>query len=101
MAPIIDIRAVTKTYKSGLTALHPIDLAVQRGEIFALLGPNGAGKTTLISIICGTVTMTSGQVLIAGHDIVHDYRAARRMIGCVTSRCGTNATPASSNCRAA
>ncbi|HTC08857.1 MAG TPA: ABC transporter ATP-binding protein [Acetobacteraceae bacterium] len=83
MAPIIDIRAVTKTYKSGLTALHPIDLAVQRGEIFALLGPNGAGKTTLISIICGTVTMTSGQVLIAGHDIVHDYRAARRMIGLV------------------
>ena len=83
MPPIIDIRAVTKTYKSGLTALHPIDLAVQRGEIFALLGPNGAGKTTLISIICGTVTMTSGQVLIAGHDIVRDYRAARGMIGLV------------------
>jgi ABC-2 type transport system ATP-binding protein len=83
MPSIIDIRAVTKTYKSGLTALHPIDLAVHRGEIFALLGPNGAGKTTLISIICGTVTLTSGQVLVDGHDIVRDYRAARGMIGLV------------------
>ena len=58
-------------------------LAIERGEIFALLGPNGAGKTTLISIICGIVTATSGQVLVDGHDIVHDYRAARAKVGLV------------------
>ncbi|HEV7479088.1 MAG TPA: ATP-binding cassette domain-containing protein, partial [Roseiarcus sp.] len=48
MPPMISIAAVTKRYKSGLVALHAIDLEIDRGEIFALLGPNGAGKTTLI-----------------------------------------------------
>jgi ABC-2 type transport system ATP-binding protein len=83
MSPIITISGVGKTYKSGLTALTAIDLTLERGEIFALLGPNGAGKTTLISIICGTVTLSSGKVLIDGHDIVRDYRAARAMVGLV------------------
>ena len=83
MTPVLAISAVTKTYKSGQVALHPIDLAVDKGEIFALLGPNGAGKTTLISIICGLVSMTSGRVLVQGHDIVREYRAARAVIGLV------------------
>jgi len=83
MSPIITISGVGKTYKSGLTALTDIDLTLDRGEIFALLGPNGAGKTTLISIICGTVTLSSGRVLIDGHDIVRDYRAARAIVGLV------------------
>ncbi len=81
--PILWVSAVTKTYKTGFTALQAIDLAIERGEIFALLGPNGAGKTTLISIICGIVTMTSGQVRVDGHDIGGAYRAARSMIGLV------------------
>ena len=83
MSPVLSVSAVTKTYKSGQIALHEIDLAVGKGEIFALLGPNGAGKTTLISIICGLVSMSSGQVLVDGHDIVKQYRAARAMIGLV------------------
>ncbi|HTI01661.1 MAG TPA: ABC transporter ATP-binding protein [Acidisoma sp.] len=83
MPTMIAVSAVTKTYKSGFTALKGIDLAVEKGEIFALLGPNGAGKTTLISIICGTVTMTSGSILVGGHDIRSAYRAARSLIGLV------------------
>jgi ABC-2 type transport system ATP-binding protein len=83
MSPILSVSAVTKTYKSGQVALHEIDLAVEKGEIFALLGPNGAGKTTLISIICGLVSMTSGRILVDGHDIITGYRAARAMIGLV------------------
>jgi ABC-2 type transport system ATP-binding protein len=81
--PIISVSGLSKTYKSGLTALDGIDLAIERQEIFALLGPNGAGKTTLISIICGTVSIGSGQVLVDGHDIVQNYRAARALIGLV------------------
>ena len=69
MPPVISVSALRKTYKSGLVALDGIDLAIEQQEIFALLGPNGAGKTTLISIICGTVGMSSGQVLVNGHDI--------------------------------
>jgi ABC-2 type transport system ATP-binding protein len=49
----------------------------------ALLGPNGAGKTTLISTICGISKFTSGKITLAGHDIVQNYRAARKMIGMV------------------
>ena len=83
MSSVLSVSAVTKTYRSGLVALHEIDLSVEKGEIFALLGPNGAGKTTLISIICGLVSMTSGRVLVDGHDVVAEYRAARAMIGLV------------------
>ncbi|WP_462378971.1 ABC transporter ATP-binding protein [Pseudomonas sp. Marseille-QA0892] len=83
MQPVISIQGLDKTYASGHTALKTIDLDIRKGEIFALLGPNGAGKTTLISIICGIVNPGKGKVLVGGHDIVHDYRAARSKIGLV------------------
>jgi len=83
MPPIIAVKSLSKTYRTGFQALKTIDLDIKKGEIFALLGPNGAGKTTLISIICGIVTPTSGSVTVDGHDIIRDYRAARSMIGLV------------------
>ena len=49
--------------------------------MIALSGDLGAGKTTLISIICGIVNASSGQVTAAGYDIVKDYRKARETIG--------------------
>ncbi len=79
---MISVAAVTKRY-GGMLALDAVDLDIARGEIFALLGPNGAGKTTLISIICGTVSMTSGRVLIGDRDILADYRGARAQVGLV------------------
>ena len=91
MQPVIAIQGLTKTYKSGLQALKPIDLTIGKGEIFALLGPNGAGKTTLISIVCGIVTPTSGTVTADGHDIQKDYRAARSKIGLVPQELTTDA----------
>ncbi|WP_439956696.1 ABC transporter ATP-binding protein [Oligoflexus tunisiensis] len=81
--PIISVRGLNKTYASGHQALRNINLEIRRGEIFALLGPNGAGKTTLINIICGIVNPSKGLVQADGHDIVRDYRAARRKIGLV------------------
>jgi ABC-2 type transport system ATP-binding protein len=90
-APIISIQGLSKTYKSGLQALKSVELAIEKGEIFALLGPNGAGKTTLISIVCGIVTPSSGTVSVAGNDIGRDYRAARRMIGLVPQELHTDA----------
>ena len=83
MPPMIAVTAVTKRYTTGYLALDAVDLAIEKGEIFALLGPNGAGKTTLIGVICGTVSMTSGKVLVDGHDVIRDFRAARAMIGLV------------------
>ena len=80
---ILSVAGVTKTYASGVTALHPTHLDIYRGEIFALLGPNGAGKTTLISMICGIVTPSGGTITVAGHDALRDYKDARRAIGLV------------------
>ncbi|HST92865.1 MAG TPA: ABC transporter ATP-binding protein [Brevundimonas sp.] len=91
MQPVISIQGLTKTYKSGLQALKPIDLTIRKGEIFALLGPNGAGKTTLISVVCGIVTPTTGTVIADGHDIQTDYRAARSKIGLVPQELTTDA----------
>lgn len=91
MAGVIEIRGLTKTYKSGLKALDAVDLSIDKGEIFALLGPNGAGKTTMISIVCGIVTSSEGSVTAAGHDIRKDYRKARSAIGLVPQELTTDA----------
>jgi ABC-2 type transport system ATP-binding protein len=91
VSPIISIEGLTKTYASGFVALKRVDLAIEKGEIFALLGPNGAGKTTLINIVCGIVTPSSGRVTADGHDIQRDYRAARAKIGLVPQELTTDA----------
>ncbi|TPE49393.1 ABC transporter ATP-binding protein [Amaricoccus solimangrovi] len=83
MPSIVSIEQVRKTYATGLTALHAVDLRIEEGEILALLGPNGAGKTTLISMTCGISSITSGRITVGGHDVARDFRAARRMIGLV------------------
>ena len=91
MQPIISVAGLSKTYAGGFQALKNVDLAIDKGEIFALLGPNGAGKTTLIGIICGIVNPTSGTVTADGHDIIRDYRAARAKIGLVPQELSTDA----------
>jgi ABC-2 type transport system ATP-binding protein len=88
---IISISGLSKTYASGFRALSNIDLEIRQGEIFALLGPNGAGKTTLISIVCGIVNASAGRVLVDGHDIAHEWRATRSLIGLVPQELTTEA----------
>ncbi len=88
--PALSLRGLTKTYDTGFQALKSVDLDIQRGEIFALLGPNGAGKTTLISIVCGIVRASGGQVEVNGHDIVRDWRRARSLIGLVPQELSTD-----------
>ncbi|BBK36336.1 ABC transporter ATP-binding protein [Allostella sp. ATCC 35155] len=89
--PIVAISGLEKSYASGFQALKGVDLDIRPGEIFALLGPNGAGKTTLISIVCGIVRATGGQVLVDGHDIVRQWRQARQLIGLVPQELTTDA----------
>jgi ABC-2 type transport system ATP-binding protein len=91
MQPIISVSNLSKTYATGFEALKNVNLEIRPREIFALLGPNGAGKTTLIGIICGIVNPSSGTVLVDGHDIIKDYRAARSLIGLVPQELTTDA----------
>jgi ABC-2 type transport system ATP-binding protein len=78
----IQIQNVEKRYQS-LQALGGVSLNIEEGEFFGLLGPNGAGKTTLISIIAGLIRADKGAVSIHGHDVITDFRAARKMLGVV------------------
>src|SRR5258705_11433376 len=78
----IEIRNVKKRYKD-LQALKGVSLSVEEGEFFGLLGPNGAGKTTLISILAGLARADEGNIVVRGHDVVDDFRQARRSLGVV------------------
>ncbi|TXH62597.1 MAG: ABC transporter ATP-binding protein [Burkholderiaceae bacterium] len=82
MSIAIDIDSVVKHY-GRFQALRGVSLQVEQGEFFGLLGPNGAGKTTLITSIAGLTRPTSGRIAVMGHDVVDDYRAARRAVGVV------------------
>ena len=79
----ITIKNLSKVYDNGFNALKNINLEVKKGEILAMLGPNGAGKTTLISIICGIVKPSGGEVTIDHFNIIDDYRETRSRIGMV------------------
>ena len=79
----IIIKDLSKVYDNGFNALKNINLNIKKGEILAMLGPNGAGKTTLISIICGIVNSTSGQITVDDFDTIKNYRETRSRIGLV------------------
>ena len=80
MANAIDVRGLRKSFGRA-HVLTGIDLAVDRGTVFALLGPNGAGKTTLINILSTLVLPDAGTAVIDGHDVAASALAVRRSIG--------------------
>lgn len=82
MSAAVTIADVHKRFP-GVHALKGISFAIQRGEFFGLLGPNGAGKSTLINIIAGLTRCDSGSVSVLTHDVLRDYRQARRSLGVV------------------
>ncbi len=72
MSVLIDIREVTKTYRSAseeVTPLEGLSLSVETGEFVALMGPSGSGKTTLLNLIAGIDQPTSGHVLVDGEEV--------------------------------
>ena len=81
---IIEIKNLIKQYPGAQEqALRGLELSVQQGEFFGLLGPNGSGKTTTISILCGLIQPTSGDITIAGHSIPVHLNAIKPLIGLV------------------
>jgi ABC-2 type transport system ATP-binding protein len=81
-APAIAVSQLSKRYRN-VQALKQVDLSIERGEFFGLLGPNGAGKSTLINIVSGLTRASEGSAAVLGHDVVRDYRRARRSVGVV------------------
>ena len=78
----IDVIDLTKQF-GELTAVDGISFSAAAGRVFGLLGPNGAGKSTTINCLSGLLLPTSGQVRIAGHDVVRDGKLAKASLGVV------------------
>jgi ABC-2 type transport system ATP-binding protein len=79
MAYTIEAHGLRKTY-GDTRVLDGLDLAVERGEVFALLGANGAGKTTTVRILATLLTPDGGTARVVGHDVVTEARAVRAAI---------------------
>ena len=77
---MIEVKNVTKKYGNFL-ALDNISFEIKEGEIIGLLGPNGAGKSTTMNIITGYIEQTSGDVTVAGYDMLKKAKKAKREIG--------------------
>ncbi len=68
VTPLLQTRALSRHF-GGLKAVDQVDFTLPEGEIRALIGPNGAGKTTFVSMLCGRIPASSGQVFFQGSDI--------------------------------
>lgn len=76
----VETRALTRTF-GDVRAVDGIDLAIPAGEIYGFLGPNGAGKSTVVRMLCTLLLPTSGEAIVAGHDVTHEAEQVRLSIG--------------------
>jgi putative ABC transport system ATP-binding protein len=71
-SPVLELRDVTRIHGRGVAAVHAlrgISLTVAAGELVAVMGPSGSGKSTLLNVAGGLDTVTTGAVLVEGHDL--------------------------------
>lgn len=95
---MLELRGITKIYNPGeiteLTLFHDFDLTVGDGEFLSIVGSNGSGKTSMLNIICGSIPIEKGQILIDGRDMtrVPEYKRYMR-IGRVYQNPATGTCP--------
>ncbi|MDD2703752.1 MAG: ATP-binding cassette domain-containing protein [Acidocella sp.] len=80
MGTVISVEGVGQRFGSR-TIFKDVTFDVQEGEIFVVLGGSGCGKSTLLKQMIGLLTPSAGKITIAGHDVVRDIDAVRRIIG--------------------
>lgn len=81
---VIEVINLKKTYSGALEpSLNGVSLVVKKGEVYGLLGPNGAGKTTLISILCGVISPSEGEMRYHGNSISENLQQLKQEIGVV------------------
>ena len=82
---MLELRNIRKVYNAGsITELKLFDdfsLTVDDGEFVSVIGSNGSGKTSLLNIICGSIPIESGDVLVGGKSIAKekDFVRCRRI----------------------
>ena len=78
---MIAIDQLVHRYSATANAVDGITLTIGAGECFGLIGSNGAGKTTTMRVLATLLVPTGGRASIAGHDVVTDHLAVRKIIG--------------------
>ena len=82
---MLELKNITKVYNQGLITesclFQDFNLTVKDGEFVSIVGSNGSGKTSMLNIICGSIPVEGGQVLIDGRDITRsaDYKRYARI----------------------
>lgn len=82
---MIELKNISKIYNPGtvteLCLFEDFNLTVGDGEFISVVGSNGSGKTSMLNIICGSIPVSGGQVLIDGKNIngLHEYERYRLM----------------------
>ncbi|TFH27176.1 MAG: ABC transporter ATP-binding protein [Bacteroidia bacterium] len=82
---IIEVRDMVKKFGS-FVANDRLTFHVEKGEIFGFLGANGAGKTTAMRILCGLSYPSSGEIMVAGHNVYHEREKIKRKIGYMSQK---------------
>ena len=68
MTPLLTTKGLSRDF-GGLRAVDSVDFSLMPGEIRALIGPNGAGKTTFVSLVCGRIEPSAGEIAFDGAGI--------------------------------
>lgn len=77
---MLNLQNINKTFHRGTVnesiLFRDFNLEVEKNEFISIIGSNGSGKSTLLNVICGTIDIDSGQVLLQGNDIskIKDYK---------------------------
>lgn len=66
---LIRMKNVMKQYKSGVTAIYDMDLAIKKGEFVFIIGPTGCGKSTLIKMLYREEKPTKGEIIVGGINV--------------------------------
>lgn len=79
---MLSLKGINKYYNPGtvneMCLFEDYDLEIRDGEFVSIVGSNGSGKTSLLNMICGSIPVDSGRILIDGRDVTHmpEYRRA-------------------------
>jgi ABC-2 type transport system ATP-binding protein len=91
ISPVVEIETLTRRFGT-FTAVDPVTLTANAGEVFGLLGSNGAGKSTTIKMLITLLPPSSGDARVGGFSITTQPVEVRRAIGYVPQAVSVNSS---------